>query len=565
MIQLKNLQTGSKLGALDIQSNTFDETTQTGKIILSGELQKLNNNVITDNEVKTLKFSEELNELDNVCLNSCKNLDSVEFKGYVKNIPECFGKITTDVTVLGETKKIFKNAPGDRMVIYQTTNNRPILSTDERYERTDTDIYFSHTFDNDVLGEFFKNNTDLSYIKIGTSFTGITDFAFENCTSLKYVYFQDIDQGIRFGTNLFKGCTNLTLVDLPIGIQDLPDHCFDGCIKLEKVYLNNNSTLTKVGKYCFNQCEMLSFIDFPESCTEFDDYAFYGAKFCCYIDGQKHYHTLPTSLTRIGNYCFAGHSYNTTIIDFGDREDMPEIGEHAFNRTFTESYLDWGITYAIDPEYKWIQDNEGLAYVYIGQNEEMNNQYGYWRLNSFKGLKEKYNAGQTEGIYVINYKRAAELLGKNIDDFDSVNVLGWPTYTNQMQIIIPNSVYNNLKDIYFEEVKNGTLVNSGNVVSDEKIFTDEEKSSPWYDVKNQKPYFSYTEYSKNVSYPGDDEDEILNSSIAKEISFHVKGHQCDPISYRIVFSRYDAFGYRYDGYEQNTNKPDYKINCSEWG
>lgn len=97
-------------------------------------------------------------------------------------------------------------------------------------------------------------------------------------------------------------------VEVKIGNQvtEIGYKCFAGCRYLAKVEIP--SSVTKLGTYAFSACYALKNINFPEGLQEIDDKCFafqngwYNGAAFSHID-------LPSTLTRIGKYAFAGSMF----------------------------------------------------------------------------------------------------------------------------------------------------------------------------------------------------------------------------------------------------------------
>ena len=97
-------------------------------------------------------------------------------------------------------------------------------------------------------------------------------------------------------------------VEVKIGNQvtEIGYKCFAGCRYLAKVEIPYS--VTKLGTYAFSACYSLKDINFPEGLLEIDDkcFAFQNG----WYNGAAFSHlNLPSTLTRIGKYAFAGSMF----------------------------------------------------------------------------------------------------------------------------------------------------------------------------------------------------------------------------------------------------------------
>lgn len=83
----------------------------------------------------------------------------------------------------------------------------------------------------------------------------------------------DIDS---FEDSAFQNKSELKSITLPYTLKNISDKAFQGCSNLEKISFQNKSSLEKLGKYAFSGCSKLSEFEFPNSLQTIDDYAFEG-------------------------------------------------------------------------------------------------------------------------------------------------------------------------------------------------------------------------------------------------------------------------------------------------
>lgn len=211
----------------------------------------------------------------------------------------------------------------------------------------------------------FKGNQGITSISIpNTIVENIDEYTFENCTSLKSVYwnacnysgdspFYAIKSNITsftFGPDIkkigtvCKGMINLAEVTIPNGVTAIDDYAFD-CCGLKSVTLPNS--IQTIGKYAFSFCDSLSSINLPDSLTEIKDYAFEGCSNLSSIE-------LPLSLTTLGDYAFVNCKgisaitipINVTYTGFGLFErctSLTTVTWNAKNCKINSNALFWNI------------------------------------------------------------------------------------------------------------------------------------------------------------------------------------------------------------------------------
>lgn len=141
----------------------------------------------------------------------------------------------------------------------------------------------------------FANNANITNLTIGNNLSGISDYAFQGCSTLQSVSFgnnlQTVGNGafancIRLskcdiptnanlqalGKDAFYNCTALTSFVLPINVKAIGDCCFEGCTRLQTIDLCGGSELDTmlavIGNSAFKNCSALTSVTFPSQYAE---------------------------------------------------------------------------------------------------------------------------------------------------------------------------------------------------------------------------------------------------------------------------------------------------------
>ena len=169
-----------------------------------------------------------------------------------------------------------------------------------------------------AIGESaFKDNNDITIVKIPDCVTSIEKSAFSGCEELITV---TIGNGVTtIGQSAFSGCEKLTNVSFGSGITTIGDFAFDGCEKLTKIRLGENvatigksafsgtalETLTlpkgikTISDRMFDNCHNLVMVILPEGVTEIGELSFC---WCTKLESI----VIPTSLTNVDSDAFEG-------------------------------------------------------------------------------------------------------------------------------------------------------------------------------------------------------------------------------------------------------------------
>lgn len=90
------------------------------------------------------------------------------------------------------------------------------------------------------------------------------------------------DQGVLYDrgkTRLIKAPVTLTSVVISGTVKVIDDYAFQGCSKLQTVIFENASTLKSINRAAFKDCKLLKYIDLPPSLTYIGSGAFDGCDF----------------------------------------------------------------------------------------------------------------------------------------------------------------------------------------------------------------------------------------------------------------------------------------------
>ena len=208
--------------------------------------------------------------------------------------------------------------------------------------------------------------TKITSVTIPATVTSISDWAFEDCTSLRL----DLPETVTYiGPGAFRGCEAMANADgfvivrgvlydycgdnpwpyVPSTVTQISDYAFAGCYdfleevtlpptvthignfaffdcdKLENVYLSGG--LLSIGASAFRACDALKSIEIPAGVTSIGGWAFYE---CTLLDEVS----IPASVTAVGRDAFYGINFPADVyVDSGDAARVQTLIAGSIDKT----------------------------------------------------------------------------------------------------------------------------------------------------------------------------------------------------------------------------------------
>jgi len=131
--------------------------------------------------------------------------------------------------------------------------------------RAKTEVTIPDTFTD--IGGFFKNNTNIVSVTIGSGITSIGWYEFSNCTSLTSLTIGSKVTSID--PTAFSGCTSLASITIPNGVTSIGRQMFKDLSSLTSITIPNS--VTSIGDRAFYGCTSLTSITIPN----IKDFAFH--------------------------------------------------------------------------------------------------------------------------------------------------------------------------------------------------------------------------------------------------------------------------------------------------
>ncbi len=125
-----------------------------------------------------------------------------------------------------------------------------------------------------IAGAAFFSVSSLKSVTIPSSVTSIGSNAFESCTSLTSVNFDNDSQLTSINVGAFYKCSALTSINIPNNVTSIGYSAFSNCSSLTSINFDNDSQLTSIYFGAFADCSSLTSINIPSSVTEIYAVAF---------------------------------------------------------------------------------------------------------------------------------------------------------------------------------------------------------------------------------------------------------------------------------------------------
>ena len=364
------------------------------KIADSAILNKIGNNTFEGcTRLKSFTIHKSTTYIGNGAFTGCSFLNTVEFAegggdisfgSYVFKDCERLTTIKLPKTLTTFDGSAFDGCERITNIIVDPAN--PVLTTVNSvlYTKDMTELlYFPRnlTLDLDALpwdtltklgASAFKNNPQVTDVKIGKNIIELGDGAFEGCINLTSVEFLNTTDDMIIGDRVFKDCAKLTSVILPAKTSKIGDSAFymtgitsidipDAVTEIGSYafsYTNIESielpaALTKIGTGAFNMATKLTTVTFTEGASDLyigdlEAYTaenpmeelpasrlpgdFYGPVYSIFYGTQVSEIVFPSNLKSIDDYAFYGVK-TLTSVTIPENVRLTNLGKYAFAYT----------------------------------------------------------------------------------------------------------------------------------------------------------------------------------------------------------------------------------------
>ena len=327
--------------------------------VVFGEASQLE--IISDNMFENctnlieIKVPDSVTSIGNNAFKGCSNLKMVYIPLSVKTIAATtytkapfYGVSTAKIYCAADKKQ---SGWGTYWNYYTSSNKLTTFfsaSKDEYDEFSAKNIVLSNTLTS-VTQQEIQKYPNMETVYIPNTVTSIETQAFDGCTNLTTVMFEEGSQletignaafynctnltdieisnsVISIGNQAFSQCSNLTSIEIPDSVTSIGNNAFYGCSNLKNIIFEDGSQLETIGEGAFKNCTSLESIEIPDSVISIGNYAFYGCtnlknvifenenqlktigtsvfQNCTSLEGIE----IPDSVTSIGNSAFSGCS-----------------------------------------------------------------------------------------------------------------------------------------------------------------------------------------------------------------------------------------------------------------
>ena len=195
----------------------------------------------------------------------------------------------------------------------------------------------------------------------------IGSYAFQAIETLTDVVieYKDRSQLATIKANAFEGCVNLENFDMVPSVIRIEDNAFKRCQSLKALDISGTS-ITVINAYAFYDCQNIESVTLPSTVSSIKTNAFYRTY-------KLEYVIVPYAVREILNKAFSECS--------NDESNPMEI---YISRTVSQATTGLG---KINFASNW-KDDSVQEYFLLGEGEEKETGYNYWRLNEVTGEPE---------------------------------------------------------------------------------------------------------------------------------------------------------------------------------
>ncbi|MGN1420531.1 MAG: leucine-rich repeat domain-containing protein [Eubacterium sp.] len=318
-----------------IGDNAFEGNFQNSvDIVIPDKVTYIGKNCFKGCNISSLAIGKKVESIGSSAFSNCKNISEI-------TIPDCVKDIERNAFYNCGVKEI--NFEGNSPLVIEAITyytNTYTISGDEAEEAIDTlecinvsEDNTAFTTENGVLYNKDKtkiicypfSKSDENYV-MPDSVVEIPENCFAGNKFLKSI---DLSDNLnKIGNNAFNS-SSLTQITIPSSVSDIGISAFENCSKLENVKFDDNVSLPSLNKTFYN-CEKLKTVEFGEnvSISKISNYAF---SFTA-ITSIK----LPDDVNIITDYAFSNKSSISVLTEVTLPNNLTTLNKGAFCRTSIE-------------------------------------------------------------------------------------------------------------------------------------------------------------------------------------------------------------------------------------
>ena len=379
--------------------------------------------------LKRFSMSNRISSIGNNAFEKCGSLEGLNFT----STPPTFGKNAfkgcSDLTISGFEGTAAESVAEEYGLTFKSLGMKGSCGTSANYLFTKADgslvISGSGQIQNYIVDtKTGKSSTPWSdenvrSISVGSSITQIGDGAFAGCgsvTSITIPY-----RVTSLGKYAFVGCTSLESVDFMNYITNIPEGAFKGCSSLRSI--NLISGMKEIQTSAFEDCLSLTDVTIPNSVTKIGDYAFAGTGITSI--------TLPSKLAEIGECAFRGTMLSNIEIPAETTNVIPTAFVECES---LESILvdDGNINYASSAGILTSKDGTVIIKCPAAKTGAYTTSHSLVEIKSdaFKGCKYITEINLSEGLEAIGDNAFSGMTITQIEIPSTVNSIGNGAFTN---------------------------------------------------------------------------------------------------------------------------------------
>ena len=266
---------------------------------------------------------------------------------YIRSLPKLQILNLSDVNITSLPNSCFSDYKGSIESIYLP---KALVSIGKKcfYNAKIKSIYLYNGIKRIDSNAFY--GTNLASITIPASVETIGNLAFDYCTALTSVLFEENSNLKIIDAQAFSFCKNLASITIPASVETIGNSAFKNCTALTSVLFEENSNLKIIDEAAFSYCENIASITIPASVETIGNSAFYHCDTLTSVLFEENSNlkiidesafsscekiasiTIPASVETIGNSAFKNCTALTSV-RFENNSNLESFARSVFHNT----------------------------------------------------------------------------------------------------------------------------------------------------------------------------------------------------------------------------------------